>query len=126
MRTVWLQSWQFAATAAFFRWALKGTAVVRTGRGAGWGGWEDWLCEDKLGSGLVVLDVADCVLQNGEFVAGTTWIPILADGGLPEFDFAPIRVAVDVDVCDAHCLGGEAYSFVVWTPICSGFLLFES
>jgi hypothetical protein len=67
------------------------------------------LFEDELSGRLVVLDVADRVLEDGEFLAWTSWLPVLADGSLAKFDLAPVRVAVDVNVCDAHCCGGNVY-----------------
>ena len=59
--------------------------------------------------GFAELDVSHRLLEDGELGTWSAGLPILADGCLAEYDLAPIRVAVDVDVCDAHCCGGNVY-----------------
>lgn len=68
---------------------------------------------DELGGGLAELDVADWILEDGKFLAGTAGLPVLADGRLSEFDLATVWVAVDVNVGDAHCCGGNVYIAVL-------------
>jgi hypothetical protein len=56
-----------------------------------------------LGGWLAELDVADGVLERGELGAWTAWDAVLADLCMPELELFAVRVAVDVDVGDAHC-----------------------
>lgn len=64
------------------------------------------------------LDVSDWVLEDGKLLAWSAWLPILTDRRLSEFDLPPIRVAVDINVGDAHCCGWDVYIAVLL--FCSG------
>lgn len=62
--------------------------------------------------GFSELDVSDGIFKDGQLWAWSAWLAVLADRCLTEFDFAPIRVAVDIDVGDAHFCGGNVY--IAW------------
>lgn len=48
------------------------------------------------------LNVPDRIFEGGQFLAWSTWLPILAERCLPEFDLLSVRILVDVDVNYAH------------------------
>lgn len=55
------------------------------------------------------MDVSDWVFEDGKLLAWSAWLPILANRGLSEFDLPPVRVAVNINVGDAHCCGWDVY-----------------
>lgn len=63
--------------------------------------------------GFSEFDVSDWVFEDGKLLAWSAWLPILANGGLSEFHLPPIRVAVDINVGDAHCCGWDVYITVL-------------
>lgn len=48
-------------------------------------------------------DLADRVLEDGQLLAWTAWLAILAVGHLAEFDVFAVGVLVDINVGDTHC-----------------------
>jgi hypothetical protein len=65
--------------------------------------------EDSLVSGHHVfscwfteLNLPDRVLECGQFLAWSTWPPILAERCLPELDLFSVRILVDIYVGDTH------------------------
>jgi hypothetical protein len=101
----------WAWTTLLRRCGRKRVMAMRTPRqavvGMAWrarrGGWKDRSGEQLLCCCFSELDLARWVLQSGVVWARTSWVTILADGEFAEFDLAPRRIAVDIDVCDTHC-----------------------
>ena len=65
------------------------------------------MCEHVLCGGFPELDVSGWVLADGELLAWSAWLSILADRRLAELDLPTVRVAVNINVGDAHCCGWD-------------------
>lgn len=84
-----------------------GETVREAAWSLGWSGSVDRGGEHLLSGDLVELDLAHWVFQCGVVWTWTARIAVLTDGELSELCFAPVGVAVNVDVGDTHCGGGN-------------------
>lgn len=72
--------------------------LVERGRGL-------FVCHYELGGELAELDFSDGIRQRGMLLTWTPSAAVLAVLSFLEGELLAVRVAVDVDVGDAHCCG---------------------